>query len=179
MKKVYINRRLLSDEAAEVLLKLFPAGGVFSEEAVYRTLRKITKDMIPNGCNKTPTQIRAELDKFISEELTIKIDIEGVTCEKCERKVTVEDEHQKAMVKLAEMANEEHKKTVEVSEVVEEESVEPENVIAEELKQESVDIVNTEVTVEEVKPTVEQTAKKQPVAKTARSSKKKTTKKKK
>lgn len=193
MKKVYINRRLLSNEAAEVVLKLFPAGGTFSEEAVYRTLRKITKEMIPEGCSKTPTQIRAELDKFVSEELTIKIDIEGVTCEKCERKVTVEDEHQKAMTKLAEMAVKEHEKTVEESAEgsVEDVSVEPEEAATEEIKTESVDdttvegtkepeIVETEmVVVEEVKPAVKEDVKKQQVAKASRSSKKKTTKKKK
>lgn len=113
MNRVFINGRQLSNEAAEVVLKLYPNGGTFSEEYVYRNLRKITKELLPEGCEKTPTQIRAELDKFISEECTVKIDIEGVTCEEFKRKMTLEDSHQKAMDKLSEMAQQEHLEALE------------------------------------------------------------------
>ena len=113
MNRVFINGRQLSNEAAAVVLKLYPNGGTFSEEYVYRNLRKITKELLPEGCEKTPTQIRAELDKFISEECTVKIDIEGVTCEEFKRKMTLEDSHQKAMDKLSEMAQKEHLEALE------------------------------------------------------------------
>lgn len=184
MKKVFINRRQVSNEAAEALLKLYPAGGIFSEESVYRMLRKITKEMLPEGCAKTPTQIRSELDKFISEELTIKIDVEGVTCEKCERKVTVEDEHQKAMTKLAEMAEKEHQEVVakKDEETVAEEPeavVEPSEAIVED--EESTPEVVVEEVVEEPKEEVKEVpvAKKPAATKTSRTSKKKMSKKKK
>lgn len=113
MNRVFVNGRQLSNEAAAVVLKLYPNGGAFSEEYVYRNLRKITKELLPEGCEKTPTQIRAELDKFISEECTVKIDIEGVTCEEFKRKMTLEDSHQKAMDKLSEMAQREHQEALE------------------------------------------------------------------
>ena len=82
MSKVFINRRVLSDEAAAAMLALYPNGGSYSEESVYRKIRKITVDMLPKGGGKTPTQIRNEIDKLISEEMTIQIAVEGLTCEK-------------------------------------------------------------------------------------------------
>lgn len=125
MSRVFINRRLLSDEAAAAILAIYPNGGMYSEEAVYRRIRSITKDMLPADCKKTPTQVRNEIDKLISEELTIQIAIEGLTCEKCERKTTAEDEHQKAMKKLADLAEKEHKAAANVEEPKKEEKPEP------------------------------------------------------
>ena len=110
--KVFINRKPLSKETAEVVLKLFPNGGTFAEENVYKKIRTITTDMLPKDSSKTPTMIRKEIDHLISEELTVIISIEGLTCEKCEKKVTLEDEHQKAMKKLADLAEKEHNDTL-------------------------------------------------------------------
>lgn len=107
--KVFINKRILSEEAAAALLKLFPNGGSFSEEHIYRKLREINTNMLPKECNKTPTQIRNEIDKLISEEMTCHIEVEGLTCEKVEKKVAVEDQHEKALKDLKELAKKEEK----------------------------------------------------------------------
>ena len=107
--RVFINKRILSEEAAAALLKLFPNGGSFSEEHIYRKLREINANMLPKECNKTPTQIRNEIDKLISEEMTCHIEVEGLTCEKVEKKVAVEDQHEKALKDLKELAKKEEK----------------------------------------------------------------------
>lgn len=164
MSKVFINRRVLSDEAAAAMLALYPNGGSYSEESVYRKIRKITVDMLPKGCGKTPTQIRNEIDKLISEEMTIQIAVEGLTCEKCERKINAEDEHQKAMKKMADLAKKEHEEAKAKAEKKEEPKP---NATAEEPK------------AEEKTESKEPEVKKAPAKKSVRSAKKKPASKKK
>lgn len=164
MSKVFINRRVLSDEAAAAMLALYPNGGSYSEESVYRKIRKITVDMLPKGCGKTPTQIRNEIDRLISEEMTIQIAVEGLTCEKCERKINAEDEHQKAMKKMADLAKKEHEEAKAKEEKKEESK--PDDTAEEQKAEEKT---------EAKKPAVKKT----PVKKAARPSKKKTVAKKK
>lgn len=118
--KVFINKRQLSEESAAALLKLFPSGGIYSEELVYKKIRQINLDMLPKDCQKSPTDIRNEIDKLISEELTCRIDVEGLTCEKVEKMPTFEDEHEKTMKALKELAAKEEREAKEKEEKKEE-----------------------------------------------------------
>ena len=175
--KVFINRKPVSKDTAHVVLKLFPNGGTFAEESVYRKIRTITTDMLPKGAEKTPTMVRAEIDRLISEEMTVIISVEGVTCEKCERKVTFEDEHQKAMKKLAEEAEKEHEETLKKRAAKEQPKKEDEKA-----KTDMADVKESSETKEE-KPVLEKTVvkakAKAPVKKSAKGVKKKPSQKKK
>lgn len=133
MKKVFINNRKLSDEASKLLQILYPYGGLVAEDKILNDLRKLKHTDLSKDSKVSLTEVKQEIAKLVYEEVQVEVLIEGQ--DSINKVVPFEEEHEKAIAKLKEIAKQEELELAKKEEAVKEiEAPIEEKVVKEEVK---------------------------------------------
>lgn len=102
---VFLNKKKLSKEASELLLKLFPNGGLYAEDLILKRLRELSPNDLLENSNVSFFEAKREISKAVEEEFTCEVRLEG--SEPINDYKPFHEEHDKEIKKLKEIAAEE------------------------------------------------------------------------